>query len=122
MECVDDNKLQLHAQPNPHGRKMTLFPKTHSKGWRETLDQPRQIPARKKKQSSYKRKIYPAVSYRLPQNVHDNLCGLAMELDVPVGEMVTFLLRYGLDAYREGRLDLTPQPLTVKMTLGRNGS
>jgi hypothetical protein len=122
IECVDAGKLHLHAQPNPHGRKMTLFPKAHSKGWCETSDQPRQIPARKKKQFSYTRKIYPAVSYRLPQSVHDNLCGLAMELDVPLGEMVAFLLRYGLDAFRAGRLDLTPEPLTVKMTLQRNGS
>ena len=34
IECVDAEILQLHAQPNPLGRKMTLFPKgrpgTHS--------------------------------------------------------------------------------------------
>jgi hypothetical protein len=122
VECVDAGKLQLHAQPNPQGRKMTLFSNGRSKGWCETADHPRQIPARKNKQSAYTKKIYPAVSYRLPQSVHDNLCGLAMELDVPLGEVVAFLLLYGLDAYREGRLDLTPEPLTVKMTLHRNGS
>ena len=40
-----------------------------------------------------------------------------MELDVPVGEVVAFLLRHGLQAYRQGRLSLKPQPMTVKMTL-----
>ncbi len=122
IECVDADILQLHARPNPLGRKMTLFSKGRPKGWRETVDHPRQLPARKKKPAASKKKIYPAVSYRLPENVHDSLCGLAMDLDVPVGEVVTFLLRYGLDAYRAGRLTLNPEPLTVKMTLRRNGS
>jgi hypothetical protein len=122
IECVDADMLQLHAQPNPLGRKMTLFPKGRPKGWREAVDPQRHIPARKKKQATSTKKIYPAVSYRLPEIVHDSLCGLAMDLDVPLGEIVAFLLSYGLDAYRAGRLSLYPQPLTVKMTLGRKES
>jgi hypothetical protein len=122
IECVDAEILQLHAQPNPLGRKMTLFPKGRSKGWRKTVDHPRNIPARKKKQTASAKQIYPAVSYRLPENVHDSLCGLAIDLDVPLGEVVAFLLRYGLDAYLNGRLSLNPEPLTVKRTLRRKGS
>jgi len=99
---------------------MTLFPKERAKGWQETNDAPREIPARKKKQTKQAKRVYPSVSYRLPEKVHDDICGLAMDLDVPLGEVVSFLLQHGLDAYRNGKLSLQPQPLTVKMTLRRN--
>ena len=120
VECVDEEKLQLRAQPNPYGRKMTLFPKERAKGWHETNDAPREIPARKKKRSGQAKRVYPAVSYRLPEKVHADICGLAMDLDVPLGEVVSFLLQHGLDAYRSGKLSLQPQPLKVKMTLQAN--
>ncbi|MEP7136685.1 MAG: hypothetical protein ABI904_17295 [Chloroflexota bacterium] len=119
IEWVDADKLHLRAQPNPYGRKMTLFPKERTKSWQETNDAPREIPARKKKQMSQAKRVYPAVSYRLPEKLHDDICGLAMDLDVPLGEVVSFLLQHGLDAYRSGKLSLTPRPLTVKMTLRR---
>jgi hypothetical protein len=122
IECVDEEKLKLSAQPNPYGRKMTLFPKERAKGWHETNDVPKVIPARKKKRTKQAKRVYPAVSYRLPEKVHEDICGLARELDVPLGDVVSFLLRYGLDAYRSGKLSLKPQPLTVKMTLRRNRS
>jgi hypothetical protein len=119
VECVDGKKLHLRAQPNPYGRKMTLFPKERAKCWHETNDFPREIPTRKKKLPRQRKRVYPAVSYRLPERVHDDICGLAMDLVVPLGDVVTFLLQYGLDAYRSGKLSLKPQPLTVKMTLQR---
>jgi len=120
VACVDEERLHLRAQSNPHGRKMTLFPKERAKGWQEANESPREIPARKKKRISMAKRVYPAVSYRLPEKVHDDICGLAMDLDVPLGEVVSFLLQHGLDAYRSGKLSLQPQPLTVKMTLRRN--
>jgi hypothetical protein len=120
VECIDEEKLYLRAQPNPHGRKMTLFPKERAKGWHETNAASREIPARKKKRSGQAKRVYPAVSYRLPEKLHDDICGLAMDLDMPLGDVVSFLLQYGLDAYRSGKLSLKPQPLTVKMTLRRN--
>ncbi|HMN13300.1 MAG TPA: hypothetical protein PKD55_13350 [Bellilinea sp.] len=122
VECVNEEKLHLRAQPNPHGRKMTLFPKDRAKGWREANDIQKEIPARKKKQMSKVKKVYPAVSYRLPKKVHERVCCLAMNLDVPLGDVVSFLLQHGLDAYRSGKLSLKPQPVTVKMTLRRNRS
>jgi hypothetical protein len=117
---VDEEKLHLRAQPNPYGRKMTLFPKERAKGWQETNGSPREIPTRKEKRSIHAKKVYPAVSYRLPEKVHDDICGLAMDLGVPLGDVVSFLLQHGLNAYRSGKLSLKPQPLTVKMTLRRN--
>lgn len=120
MECVDDETLQLRTRPNPQGRRMTLFPRNQTKGWQEADGSSKEIPARRKKKSEQGKKVHPAVSYRLPQSLHNNLCGLAMDLVVPVGEVVVFLLRHGLDAYQAGKLSLNPQPLTVKMTLQGN--
>lgn len=121
MECLDDETLQLRTRPNPRGRKMILFPREQSIGWQKADNAQKEIPARRKKKSEQGKKIYPAVSYRLPQSLHNNLCGLAMDLAVPVGEVVVFLLRHGLEAYQAGKLSLNPHPLTVKMTLHGNG-
>ncbi|MBN8580365.1 MAG: hypothetical protein J0L96_06800 [Anaerolineae bacterium] len=117
LDRVDEGKLQLKAQPNPLGRKMTLFPQKQVGAWEEAQGPQRDIPARKKRKVEQKQKSVPAVSYRVPSGVHADLCSLAEELAVPVGEIVSHFLRHGLKSYRAGRLKLTPHPVTVKMTL-----
>jgi hypothetical protein len=117
IECFDEEILQVDVRPNPQGRKMTLFPQEQAQGWQAANNAPQQIPARRKKKAERVKKVYPAVSYRLPEALHNNICGLAMDLGVPLGEVVTLLLGYGLEAYQAGRLRLNPQPVTVKMTL-----
>lgn len=117
LECVDDEKVQIHTRPNPLGRKMTLFPHDQARGWKEANGPRKEIPTRRINNLQREKKIYPAVSYRFPKRLHDDLCGLAMELDVPVGEVVAFLLRHGLDAYRNGELSFQPTPLSIKVTL-----
>ena len=117
FECVDEGKLSLTAQPNPLGRKMTLFPQKQIGAWEETEGPQNDFPARKKRKVERKQKSVSAISYRIPPSVHTDLCSLAEELAVPVGDVVTILLRHGLKAYRAGRLKLTPHPVTVKMTL-----
>lgn len=49
FECVNEGKLQLTAQPNPLGRKMTLFPKKQIGAWEEAEGPKRDIPTRKRK-------------------------------------------------------------------------
>ncbi|MBK8783948.1 MAG: hypothetical protein IPO22_19650 [Anaerolineales bacterium] len=117
LDCVNEGKLQLKAQPNPLGRKMTLFPQKQVGAWEEAEGPQRDIPARRKRKVERKQKSVPAVSYRIPHGVHMDLCSLAAELAVPVGEVVTHLLRHGLKSYRAGWLKLTPHPVIVKMTL-----
>lgn len=117
LECLDEGLLQLRTRPNPQGGKMTLFPHDQAKGWEKGDGSPSEIPARRRKPSAKRREPYPAVSYRLPESVHNSLCGLAMELDVPVGQVVAFFLQDGLAAYRRGKLCLNPEPRSVKMTL-----
>ncbi|MBK6646362.1 MAG: hypothetical protein IPG44_11565 [Anaerolineales bacterium] len=120
FECVDEGKLSLTAQPNPLGRKMTLFPQKRIGAWEEAEGPQNDIPARKKRKVERKQKSVPAVSYRVPPGVHMDLCSLAEGLAVPVGDMVTLFLQHGLKAYRAGRLKLMPHPVTVKMTLKRD--
>ena len=96
IDCVDEDSLRPETRPNPRGRKLTLFPREQAKGWQEMKSSPKEIPARRKKKSDQIKKTYPAVCYRLPESLHNNLCGLAMELAVPIGEVLTFLLRHGL--------------------------
>ena len=117
LDHVDEGKLQLKTQPNPLGRKMTLFPQKQAGAWEEAEGPQRAIPARRKRKVERKQKSVPAVSYRIPHGVHMDLCSLAAELAVPVGEVVTHFLQHGLKTYRAGRLKLTPHPVTVKMTL-----
>lgn len=117
LDRVEEGKLQLNAQPNPLGRKMTLFPQKQVGAWEEADGPQRDIPARRKKRVERNQKSVPAVSYRIPPGIHTDLCSLAEELAVPVGEVVTFFLRHGLKAYRAGRLKLMPHPVIVKMTL-----
>ncbi|HPH97163.1 MAG TPA: hypothetical protein PKW33_11190 [Anaerolineaceae bacterium] len=53
----------------------------------------------------------PMVSYRhLPAGVLENIEELREQHSVPVGEVVSLLLRYALAAYEDGRLVLHPQP------------
>ena len=117
FDRVNAGKLQLKAQPNPLGRKMTLFPQKQVGAWEEADGPQREIHARRKKKVERKQKSIPAVSYRIPPGIHSDLCSLAEELAVPVGEVVTLFLQHGLKSYRAGRLKLTPHPATVKMYL-----
>ncbi len=117
LDCTDEGKLQLKAQPNPFGRKMTLFPQKQIGAWEEAEGPQNDIPARKKRKVERKQKSVPAVSYRVPPGVHMDLCSLAEGLAVPVGDVVTLFLQHGLKTYRAGRLNLMPHPVTVKMTL-----
>jgi len=117
LDRVGEGKLQLKAQPNPLGRKMTLFPQKQIGAWEEAEGPQQDIPARRKKRVERNQKSVPAVSYRIPPGVHMELCSLAEGLAVPVGEVVTHLLQHGLKSYQAGRLKLTPHPATVKMTL-----
>lgn len=61
FDCVDEGKLQLTAQPNPLGRKMTLFPLKQIGAWEEAEGPQRDIPARKKRKFERKQKSVPAV-------------------------------------------------------------
>jgi hypothetical protein len=120
-ECADSGALRPCARPNPLGRKMTLFPKEEEKRWRASDRAARQIPARREKPGAGKKKMPDAVTYRLTEPVHNQICDHAMELDVPLGEVVSLFLRHGLDAYQQGKLELDPQPKVVRMTLQGGG-
>ena len=117
LNCLEDKTLKLHSRPNPRGRKMTLFPRDQAPGWREASATSVEPPTQRKKKASGEKKVYPAVSYRLPASLHSQLCGVAVEFEAPLGEVVTLFLQHSLNAYRKGNLALQPYPVAVRMTL-----
>jgi hypothetical protein len=117
LACLEDGRLNLTPRPNPQGRKMTLFPREQARGWEEAETNPKEIPARRNRKSRSEKKVYPAVSYRLPEGLHEQLCGVAIEFEVPLGEIVANFLGFGLRAYKKGQLTLQPHPVTVRMAL-----
>ena len=58
------------------------------------------------------------VTYRgIPEQLNEDLKALALELNVPIGDVVRAFLEFGLAAYREQRLTLDPQFAIGKKTL-----
>lgn len=58
-----------------------------------------------------------------PPELKKELAELASDdgLNVPIGELITALLRFGLQAYEDGVLNLTPVQKTATYTLETGG-
>jgi hypothetical protein len=58
------------------------------------------------------------VAYRgIPASLNAQIKAVAGELGVPVGDVARAFLEYGLEAYRNGALELTPELATGRYTL-----
>lgn len=104
--------LNLDPRPNPQRLRMTLFPTADSPAL-----SPATIPSRRKSVQTSWRVI---VTWRgFPPELKQELAALAGEegLNVPLGELITALLRFGLQAHQIGLLPLTPTPKTTSFTL-----
>ncbi len=74
-------------------------------------------PSRAKRNREWERQQM-RVTYRgIPTTLHERLKELAVELSVPVGDIVRAFLEHGLDAYEQGDLTLQPHLRIGKMTL-----
>lgn len=109
--------LNLNPRPNPQRLRMTLFPTAN------TLRLPGSASrsSRRKQDAALWRVI---VTWRcFPPELKNELSALACEdgLNVPVGELITALLRFGLRAYEMGLLKLEPAPKTAVFTLAQEG-
>jgi hypothetical protein len=102
LRAYEAGELSLHPRPNPYRLRMTLFPTSESA---HSMNHSRR---------SNKGKP-PAAMWRVittwrsfPYELKEQLASLACEdeLHVPVGELITALLRFGLQAYDRGRLTL----------------
>jgi hypothetical protein len=109
--------LDLHPRPNPYRMRMTLFPASDST---RSSDSPVK-PAKRKQTQALWRVI---TTWRgFPPELKRELAALASDdgLNVPVGELITALLRFGLKAHGNGLLTLEPVQKRTTFTLAQEG-
>jgi len=109
--------FDLHPRPNPERMRMTLFPQSDSFN---SMDNPRRSSRHKRPQALWR----VITTWRgFPPELKQELAALASEegLHVPIGELITALLRLGLEAYETGLLRLEPGPKSMPFTLGHKG-
>ncbi len=103
LQSYGRGDFDLHPQPDPERMRMTLFPRSDS--------------SRKKPLKALWRVVttWRGFSPELKQE----LAALASEdgLHVPIGELITALLRFGLKAYETGLLRLEPKPKSTAFRL-----
>ncbi|RPI95632.1 MAG: hypothetical protein EHM40_02630 [Chloroflexi bacterium] len=112
--------LDLNPRPNPSRMRMTLFP---TSGLRRLYDEPARS-ARKAKGKQPEALWKVITTWRgFPPELKRGLAMLASEdgLNVPVGELITALLCFGLRAYNYGLVSLEPVQKATRFTLTLNG-
>jgi hypothetical protein len=100
-------ELEVYPRPNPYRMRMTLFVRTR--------------PSKQKQPEGLWRVITTWRSF--PPGLKRELAALASNdgLNVPVGELITALLRYGLKAYDNGLLNLEPAQKGATCNLKQDG-
>lgn len=117
MRAYEEGDLDLLPRPNPFRMRMTLYPSIHvSRGY----SMKSKSQARKPQGASW-RVITTWRSFS--PELKRTLSALASEegLNVPVGELVSALLRYGLWAHEAGLLKLEPVEKATVLTLLEGG-
>ena len=118
LRAYEQGDLDLHPRLNPYRMRMTLFPTSDSA---RSYDRPAR-PSKRKQPESLWRVI---TTWRgFPHELKKELATLASDdgLNVPIGELITALLRYGLKAYDSGLLNLEPVQKAGTFTLAQDGT
>ena len=117
LRRYEEGFLELVPRPNPMRMRMTLYPASPAF---------RKNPMKGKSKTSTR--LEPAwrdiTTWRnFSPELKRTISALASEeaLNVPVGELVNALLRYGLQAHQAGLLKLEPVETTTALTLLREG-
>ena len=117
LRCYERGDFDLHPRLNPDRMRMTLFPRSDSAHSMKRL----QRTSRQKPPEALWRVIttWRGFSPELKQE----LAVLASDdgLHVPIGELITALLRFGLKAHEAGLLTLEPKPKSTAFTLAHIG-
>lgn len=98
LRGYEQGDLDLHPRPNPYRMRMTLFPTSDSA---RAYDRPAKLSKRKQPEALWR----VITTWRgFPPDLKKELTALASEdgLNVPIGELITALLRFGLKAYDNG--------------------
>jgi hypothetical protein len=117
LRAYEQGDLDLRPRLNPYRLRMTLFPTPDSVG---SFDRPAR-PSKRKHPESLWRVITTWRSF--PPELKKELAALASDdgLNVPIGELITALLRFGLKAYDNGLLNLEPVQKSTTFTLALDG-
>jgi len=105
LQCIQYGSLRLD-DARPKGLRMTLYPFSGA-GWAENNWSPQQPKIKKEKRDS-KSNWKEVANYRIPIELHKRIKELAGEV-IPLGEVVTILLKNGIEGYENGQLVLLPQ-------------
>ena len=117
LRAYERGDLDLYPRPDPNRMRMTLYPSSDSPRF---SDRPKK-PAHRKHSKAGWRVI---TTWRgFPPELKGELSALASDagLNVPIGELITALLRHGLQAYEAGILKLTPAEKLQTFTLALRG-
>lgn len=118
LRGYEQGDVDLHPRPNPLRMRMTLFPSSDSA---RSYDRPARTAKRKQPESLWR----VITTWRgFPPELKRELAALASEdgLNVPIGELITALLRFGLRAYDNGLLNLEPVQKAGTFTLALDGT
>ena len=114
LRAYERGELDLYPRPDPQRMRMTLYPSS---------DSPRFSNAPKKTK-------HPKANWRVittwrgfPPTLKGELSALASDagLNVPIGELITALLRFGFKAYDNGILTLDTVQKSTSFTLAQTG-
>lgn len=117
LRSYEAGELALFPRPDPNRMRMTLFPTSDSFHWVASAKRS----AKRKPTVILWRVITTWRSF--PHDLKKELAELASDdgLNVPIGELVTVLLRFGLKAYEDGRLTLEAVQKAGAFTLFLDG-
>jgi len=113
LRGYEQGELDLDPRPNPYRIRMTLFPASELM---RSYDKPAKSSKRNQPEAHWR----VITTWRgFPPGLKKELAALASEdgLNVPVGELITALLRFGLKAYDSGLLTLEPVQKAITFTL-----
>ncbi len=117
LRAYEEGDLDLHPRPNPYRMRMTLFPSSEiSRG----------LPMKSKSKGHKPREPFwrAITTWRnFSPELKRAISDLASDegLNVPVGELVSALLRYGLKAHEARLLKLEPVEKATVLTLLSGG-
>lgn len=117
LRSYERGDFDLHPRPNPERMRMTLFPQSTSS---HSKDKPRRTSRHKRPEALWRvittwRSFSPELKQELAVLASDD------GLHVPIGELITALLRFGLKVYETGLLKLEPKPKSTTFTLAHKG-
>jgi len=113
LRAYEQGDLDLHPRLNPDRLRMTLFPSSDS-----VQSHGRPVKSSKRNQPESLWRVI--TTWRdFPPELKKKLAELASKdgLNVPIGELITALLRFGLNAYDSGLLSLEPVEKATRFTL-----